>query len=54
MLRRRLKDQYSNRTFVLMAAVGLVLLLSWVTEFRRSQIDVMDFLGLAEYRGRSF
>jgi regulator of protease activity HflC (stomatin/prohibitin superfamily) len=54
MLRRRLLDQYSNRTFVLLATVGLVLLLSGVTEFRRSQIDLMDFLGLAEYRGRSF
>jgi regulator of protease activity HflC (stomatin/prohibitin superfamily) len=54
MLRRRLMNQYSNRAFVLMAAIGLVLLLSGVTEFRHSQIDLMDFLGLAEYRGRSF
>jgi regulator of protease activity HflC (stomatin/prohibitin superfamily) len=54
MLRRRLRDQYSNRTFVLLTVAVLVFLLSWVTEFRRSQIDVMDFLGLAEYRGRSF
>lgn len=53
MLRRRLRDQYSNRTFVLMAALGLVLLLSGLTEFGRSEIDLMDFLGLAEYRGRS-
>ncbi|HET90705.1 MAG TPA: hypothetical protein ENN99_08210 [Chloroflexi bacterium] len=53
MLRRRLKDQFSNRTFVLLATVVLVLLLGWLTEYHYRQISLLDYLGLAEFRGRS-
>lgn len=53
MLRRRLKDQHSNRTFVIGAIVVMMLLLGWMMEYRHRQIDLMDSLGLAEFGGKS-
>jgi regulator of protease activity HflC (stomatin/prohibitin superfamily) len=53
MLRRRIRDAYSNRTFVLFAIVVLLLILGGVAEYSHRHIDLMDALGLAELRGRS-
>ncbi len=53
MLRKKLRDQYSNRTFVLGAAVVLAVILGWLTEYGYRQIDLLDYLGLIEFQGRS-
>ena len=52
MLRKRLKDQFSNRLFVPLAVVVLTILVGWILEYRHRQIDIMEYLGLAEYVGR--
>ncbi len=53
MLRKRLRDQYSNRRFIVGATVVIMLLLGWVMEYHHRQIDFMDYLGLAEFKGES-
>lgn len=51
MLRKKLKDQFSNRSFLPSAIVILAFLLGLALEYRHRQINMMDYLGLAEYAG---
>lgn len=53
MLRRRIRDAYSNRTLVLFAVAVLMVILGGVAEYGHRHIDLMDVLGLAELKGRS-
>lgn len=53
MLRKRLRDQHSNRTFVIGVVVVMMLFLGWIMEYGDRQVDMMDSLGLAEFRGKS-
>ena len=52
MLRKKLGIQFSNRLFVLTAIVMLSILLGGWLEYRQREIDLMAYLGLAEYVGR--
>lgn len=53
MLRKRLRDQFSNRLFIPLAIYLLTFAMGWLFEYSRQQIDLMEYLGLAEYAGRS-
>jgi len=52
MLRKKLRDQYSNRIFVPMMIVILVLGVGWLLEYRHREIILMEYLGLIEYIGK--
>lgn len=52
MLRKKLSIQFSNRLFVITAIVILSVLLGGGLEYRQREIDLMAYLGLAEYVGR--
>ncbi len=53
MLSRGLKDQYSNRTFIFGLICTLAIIFGGILEFRDRQIDMMEYLGLAEFAGKS-
>ena len=52
MLKRQIREAYSNRTLVLFAVIVLVVIFGGVAEYNHRHIDLMDVLGLTELRGR--
>ena len=53
MLRKKLKNQFSNRSFVLLVIVALSLFFGWMIEYRHRQMDLVEYFDLAEYAGKS-
>ncbi|MCP4539594.1 MAG: hypothetical protein GY832_20860 [Chloroflexi bacterium] len=54
MLRKRLRDQFSNRLFVPLAIYTMTFVIGLLFEYGRQEIDMMEYLGLAEYAGWSW
>ncbi len=53
MLRKVLVDQYSNRTFIFGLICTLAVVFGGIMEYRDRQIDMIEYLGLAEFAGMS-
>ena len=53
MLRKKLRDQYSNRLFVLLATIALALVIGWLVEYHHRGIVLLDYLDLSDLKGRS-
>lgn len=54
MLSKKLRDQHSNRRFFLLFVIASVIVVGYVLTYHHREIELMDYLGLSEYKGLPF